>query len=260
MALKERMLTRRLNDRLDTMVSAPDTPPGGGLRLFTIVAIAAIAVFGAVALRDTLSFDALRDNRQVLLALRDDHLVFMALSFVVAYVAIVALSLPGATVASVAGGFLFGWAMGTALNVVSATLGASLLFLAVRWGFGRALTERIDASDSRTSALRQSLRENEISVMFMLRLAPVVPFFVANLLPALVGARFGAFVLTTALGIIPGALVFTWIGVGLGEVFDRGEDPDLSLVWEPYILGPLLALAALSALPIVVRMIRKRRT
>jgi uncharacterized membrane protein YdjX (TVP38/TMEM64 family) len=75
-------------------------------------------------------------------------------------------------------------------------------------------------------------------------------------LPALVGVRFWNFLWTTALGIVPGAIVFTWIGVGLGEVFARGERPDLSLIWEPYILGPILGLCALAALPIVVKRLR----
>lgn len=104
--------------------------------------------------------------------------------------------------------------------------------------------------------LKQRLHDNEISVLFLMRLVPAVPFFVANLLPALVGVRLRNFVLTTVLGIIPGAIVFTWIGVGLGEVFDRGDNPDLSLLWEPQIIGPILGLAALAALPMLVKAIR----
>ena len=81
----------------------------------------------------------------------------------------------------------------------------------------------------------------------------------ASVLPALVGVKLRSFLWTTALGIIPGALVFTSIGVGVGEVFDRGETPDLSLLWAPQVLGPLLGLAALAALPMVIRAIRGRR-
>ena len=93
----------------------------------------------------------------------------------------------------------------------------------------------------------------------MMRLVPAVPFFVANLLPALVGVRFVNFAVTTVLGIIPGAIVFTSIGVGLGAVFDRGESPDLSLLWEPHVIAPLLGLAALSALPMAIKAIRGKR-
>ncbi|HKK86017.1 MAG TPA: TVP38/TMEM64 family protein, partial [Roseovarius sp.] len=81
----------------------------------------------------------------------------------------------------------------------------------------------------------------------------------ANLLPALVGVKFFNFAFTTVLGIIPGAIVFTWIGVGLGEVFDRGESPDLSLLWEPQVIGPILGLCALAALPIVIKALRGKK-
>ncbi|MFV0513782.1 MAG: TVP38/TMEM64 family protein, partial [Jhaorihella sp.] len=91
-----------------------------------------------------------------------------------------------------------------------------------------------------------------------MRLVPAVPFFLANLVPAMVGVRFSTFLWTTALGIVPGAVVYTWIGVGLGEVFERGETPDLSLIWAPQVIGPILALCALAALPIVLRVLRNR--
>ncbi|MAC77021.1 MAG: hypothetical protein CML66_03065 [Rhodobacteraceae bacterium] len=238
---------------------ATRTGPRPRRHLVVLVILGAAAVTGWILLGDTASFDTLRRNRDWLLAFRDAHFLAMALGFVAVYVAIVTLSLPGASIASMTGGFLFGLAAGTALNVVSATIGASALFLAVRWGFGAQLTARMEASEGRVHTLQQGLRDNEWSVMFLLRLVPAVPFFVANLLPALVGVRFRTFVITTALGIIPGALVFTWIGVGLGEVFDRGGEPDLTLLWEPYVIGPILGLAALAALPIVIRAVRGKR-
>ena len=161
--------------------------------------------------------------------------------------------------ASVTGGFLFGLVAGVALNVTAATLGACAIFLAARWGLGDWLAGRIDTAQGRVAKLRQGLRDNEISVLLLLRLLPAVPFFVANLLPALVGARFRNFAWTTAIGILPGAIVFTWIGVGLGAVFDRGGTPDLSLIREPHVIGPILGLCALAALPIVVKVWRKER-
>ncbi|MDA0962315.1 MAG: TVP38/TMEM64 family protein [Proteobacteria bacterium] len=231
----------------------------GLTRHLPLAVILTAAVLGAILLGDTLSFETLRDNREALLAYRDAHFLTLALAFVAAYVVIVALSLPGAAVASVTGGFLFGLSTGTALNVVSATAGAAMIFLAARWGLGRTLSARLDASEGNARRLMDGLRQNEISVLFLLRLVPAVPFFVANLLPALVGVRFVTFVWTTALGIVPGALVFTWIGVGLGEVFDRGGDPDLSLLWEPQVIGPILGLCLLAALPILVRTLRARK-
>lgn len=228
----------------------------GWRRYIPIAIIAAVALIGAFTLRDYLSFETLRDNRESLLQFQRDNPLLLGAVFVAVYVTIVSFSLPGAAVASVTGGFLFGLPLGTALNVVSATIGASVIFLAARWGLGAALSARIDASEGRLRRLREGLRENEISVMLLLRLVPAVPFFVANLLPALVGVRFANFFWTTALGIIPGALVFTSIGGGLGAVFDRGESPDLSLLWEPRIIGPILGLCALAALPMVIKAFR----
>ena len=86
---------------------------------------------------------------------------------------------------------------------------------------------------------------------------PALPFFLANLIPAFIGIRLFPFALTTFLGIIPGTLVFTSIGAGLGEVFARGEKPDLSIIFTAPVLLPLLGLAALSALPIVLKSFRK---
>ena len=165
----------------------------------------------------------------------------------------------GAAVASVTGGFLFGLGPGTALNALSATLGASAIFWAATTGLGQTLSRKLDASEGRVGALNAALRENEVSVLLLLRLVPAVPFFVANLLPALVGVKFRTYFWTTALGILPGALVFTSIGVGVGEVFDRGETPDLSLLRAPAVLWPLLGLCALALLPILVRSARGRR-
>ncbi len=242
------------------MANTPDpTDKPSFLRHLPLIIIVAVAVIGAFTLRDYLSFETLRANREALLAYRDGHFAAMAVLFVVIYVLIVAFSLPGAAVASVTGGFLFGLGFGTVFNVVAATIGASAIFLAARWGLGATLTQKIEASDGTLKKLKNGLRENEISVLFLLRLVPAVPFFVANLLPALVGVNFRNFVWTTALGIIPGALVFTWIGVGLGEVFDRGESPDLSLLWDPMILGPILGLCALAAMPMVIRAARKKK-
>lgn len=229
------------------------------LRHVPLAVILAAAIVGYFTLSDQISFDTLRDHREALVAFRDANYPGLVMAFIAIYFVIVAFSLPGAAVASVTGGFLFGLTAGTIYNVIAASLGATAIFLAARWGLGRMLAARIETSEGTLKRLKKELHEHEISVLFLLRLVPVVPFFVANLLPALVGVRFVNFALTTVLGIIPGAIVFTWIGVGLGGVFDRGESPDLSLLWEPQVIGPMLALCALALLPIVIKKIRGRK-
>lgn len=238
------------------MAGTSQTSKTGFARHLPLLVIVAVAAIGAFALRDYLSFETLRANREALLIYRDQHFAVLVGLFVLVYVAIVAFSLPGAAVASVTGGFLFGLLPGTVLNVLSATIGACAIFWAARLGLGATLSARLDASQGTIKRLKTRLRENEISVLLLLRLIPAVPFFIANLLPALVGVRFMRFLWTTALGIVPGAIVFTSIGVGLGDVFDRGDTPDLSLLWEPQVIGPILGLCALAALPIVLRAVR----
>ena len=98
---------------------------------------------------------------------------------------------------------------------------------------------------------------NEVSYLLLIRLVPAVPFFAANLMPALLGAKLRNFVLTTFFGIIPGSAVYTYVGVGLGEILDRGESP---IIFEWHILGPILALCALAALPIAIRAFRSEKS
>jgi uncharacterized membrane protein YdjX (TVP38/TMEM64 family) len=234
-------------------------PRPSWVRHVPLVGILVAAIIGYWSLGDVISFEVLQQNRESLVAFRDSHFVGLAACFVGAYFLIVALSLPGASVASVTGGFLFGLSLGTVLNVMSATLGACVIFLAARLGLGRVLSSKIEASDGALKNLKNGLHKNEVSYLFLMRLVPIVPFFVANLLPALVGVKFKNFFVTTVLGIIPGGLVFSWIGVGLGEVFDRGQRPDLSLLWEPQIIGPIFGLCLLAILPLLLKKLRSKR-
>ena len=222
-------------------------------RLMFLAAIIVVAVLGVVLLRDTLSFEALRTNRDSLIAFRDNHFALTVAGFLGVYILIVALSLPGATAATLTGGFLFGTGFGALLNVLAATAGAVLVFLAARFGLGAALGARVDASDGRIKRIKMEIDRNQWSMLFLLRLAPAVPFFLANLLPAFLGVPLYRFAVSTFLGIIPGAVILTSVGAGLNEVFDRGEAPDLSIFSEPYILGPILGLCLLAVLPILLR-------
>jgi uncharacterized membrane protein YdjX (TVP38/TMEM64 family) len=228
-------------------------------RKLPILLILAAAVIGAVFLRDKVSFEALAENRAALLAYRDAHFVLASLGFVVVYVVIVALSLPGATIATLTGGFLFGLFPGVLYNVTAATIGAAAVFLAARAGFGAAAAEKMKSSTGAVARLQSALQQNQWSALLIMRLVPALPFFLANLIPAFLGIRLFPFALTTFFGIIPGTFVFTSIGAGLGEVFARGETPDLGVIFSAPVLLPLLGLAALSALPIVFKALRKER-
>ncbi|WP_235213620.1 VTT domain-containing protein [Actibacterium sp.] len=227
------------------------------LRRLPLIAVVVVAVIGAFTLRDYLSFQALAENHEALMAFRDAHYLWTALGFMALYVVIVAFSLPGATIATLTGGFLFGLFPGVLFNVTAATIGATGIFMAARWGMGERLAAKMEASGGLIRQLKAAIRENELSVLFLIRLVPAVPFFVANIIPALVGVPVSRFVVTTFFGIIPGGVVFTWVGAGLGEVFARGETPDLGIIFEPHILGPILGLCVLAALPMLVKALRR---
>lgn len=229
----------------------------GRLRRLPLLVVLAIALLGAVFLRDQLSFEALAIRREELIAFRDAHYLQAVGLFMLAYVAIVAFCLPGGTIATLTGGFLFGLFPGVAFNVVSATLGAILIFLVARSSLGGGLSQRVAAGGGAAAKLIAGIRENEWSVLFIMRLVPLVPFVLANLIPSFTGSSLQRYAITTFLGIIPGALVFTSVGSGLGEVFERGDTPDLGIIFTPPVLLPLLGLAALSALPMVLKAFRK---
>lgn len=223
-----------------------------------LIVIVVVAIVAAFTLRDQISFEALARHREALLSFRDANYALAALIFVAVYAVMVLLSLPGALVATLTGGFLFGVFPGVLFNVTAATLGAMAVFVAARAGLGSGLQDRLATSGKAGAALMTGLRENEIPVLLLMRLVPVVPFFLANLIPAALGIGFARFAATTFFGIMPGSLVYTWVGAGLGEVFAAGETPNLGLLFEPHVLGPILGLAALAALPMALNILRKR--
>ncbi|ASP20226.1 SNARE associated Golgi protein [Antarctobacter heliothermus] len=233
--------------------------PTGLKRYLPLMVIATAAVAGYFALGDVLSFQTLADNREALLAFRDSHYIATLTVFVLVYVAIVAFSLPGASIATLTGGFLFATFPGSLFNIIAATTGATAIFLAARWGLGAKLGERLETSEGMVKKIKEGIDENQWSMLFLIRLVPAVPFFIANLVPAFLEVPLHRFVISTFLGIIPGTVVYTSVGAGLGEVFERGETPNLSIIFEPHIIGPILGLAALSALPILIKVIRGKK-
>ncbi len=221
-----------------------------------ILIIVAVALVGAFVLRDYLSFEALRDNREALIAFRDANYLIAVLGFIAIYVVIVAFSLPGAAIATLTGGFLFATFPGALYNVIGATTGATAIFMAARMGFGDKLAAKMENGEGLIKKIKDGIDENQWSVLFLIRLVPAVPFFVANLVPALVDVPLRRFVISTFFGIIPGSVVYTSVGAGLGDVFARGETPNLGIIFEPQILFPILGLCALAALPIILKAIR----
>ena len=240
---------------MTTMTNTPDSPNGWAKRMPLLI-ILTVAIVGAFTLRDYLSFQTLAENREALIAFRDANYLTTVLAFIGAYIVIVGFSLPGATIATLTGGFLFATFPGALFNVTGATIGATAIFLAARWGFGEKLGAKLENADGAVKKIKDGIDENQWSMLFLIRLVPAVPFFVANLVPSFLEVPLHRFVISTFLGIIPGAVVYTSVGAGLGEVFARGETPNLGIIFEPHILLPILGLCVLAALPIAIKAIR----
>ena len=224
------------------------------LRKAVVILLFTIAAFGLYFFSELISFEALKENRSDISNFRDENFILSIILFWLFYFLLVVFSLPGAAVASVSGGFLFGLNLGLLINVTAASTGATVLFILVRYGLKSFKYSRSSDFDNNFAVkIKNGLIQNQVSIMLILRLVPLVPFFLANILPALVGVRLFNFIWTTVIGIIPGGIVFTWIGAGVGEVFDRNEYPDIELLFTPAILGPLLGLAALILIPMILR-------
>jgi uncharacterized membrane protein YdjX (TVP38/TMEM64 family) len=178
-----------------------------------------------------------------------------AAGFAGVYVLAVACSIPGAVFLTLAGGFLFGAIEGSALVVVSATLGAGIIFLASKTALAQFLEARVGNSVRR---MEEGFHRNAFNYLLVLRLVPLFPFFLVNIGAGLLGVNTRTFLAATFIGIIPGTFVYAWLGSGLGRLFDRGVNPDLRIILRPDILGPLIGLALLALLPVVWRMFAQR--
>jgi uncharacterized membrane protein YdjX (TVP38/TMEM64 family) len=243
----------------DSATVATDRGPSRR-RLVPVLAVAAVALAGYTLLGPYLTWEAVRDNRDWLIALRDRNYGLAVILYMLVYTGGVALSLPGGLMMTLAGGFLFGTLAAGTMTVVAATAGATILFSIARAGLGETLHARLIARAGPAgliARLERGLRANEVSFLLVMRLVPAVPFFVANLAPAFLGVSLRNFVLTTFLGIIPGTFVFASVGAGLGAVFASGAEPDLGAIFRWPVLGPLLGLAALAALPAALRALRR---
>lgn len=220
---------------------------------FALAVVALMAGLRASGAADALSLDTLARHRAALLGFVADNVVLASLAYAGLYVVAVAFSLPGAVFLTLSGGFLFGAVGGTPLTTVSAAVGATLVFLFARRIFGADALDRLGPTAAR---LADGIRRNAASYLLVLRLAPLFPFFLVNLVPAFVGVRLGTYLWTTLLGILPGTAVFSLAGAGLGSVLDAGGTIDLRTVLTPEIIAALLGLAALSlaAIPLKARL------
>lgn len=200
-----------------------------------------------------LSFASLKAHHDQLLLWTSQHYFLVSLSYILIYIAAVTVSIPGAVFLTLAGGLLFGIIAGTIYTVFAATVGATLLFLAVRTALGSWLASRANVW---LKKMEQGFQKNAFNYLLFLRLIPLFPFWAVNIVPALLTMRLVPYILATLLGIIPGTLVYISLGNGLNQLFAENKTPDLSIIFKPAILLPLLGLALLSILPILYKKLR----
>lgn len=226
-----------------------------GKRLALIGAFAAlIAAFFAYDLDALISYQGLAENEAALKRAVADNRLVTILAYMAVYITAVAFSLPGALWLSLAGGLMFGTWAGGLIIIFAATIGASGLFVAARYIVGDALRARAGSKwGPSLQKFEAAFNRDAWSYMLILRLLPIFPFFIVNLGAALVGVRFPVFLLTTFFGIMPGTFVFVSIGNGISVLLQAGQQPDLSVMTDPQILGPLVALALLSLAPVLWR-------
>jgi uncharacterized membrane protein YdjX (TVP38/TMEM64 family) len=251
---------------------AADTPSGLTRRLLLLAAVVALALAATWALgRGELSLEALLRHRAEIDAFVTAHGTLAVLAYLGLYIGTVALSLPGATILTVIGGFLFGLMLGGTVAVIGATIGATVIFLVARTALGEPLLRR---AGPRARLLAEGFRADAFNYLLFLRLVPAFPFFLVNLVPAFAGVRLGPFVAATALGVIPASFVYALAGTGLDSVimaqkktFDdclAAGRADCRLAFDPRdvltpeLLGALVALGLLALVPVLVKRVRGR--
>jgi uncharacterized membrane protein YdjX (TVP38/TMEM64 family) len=256
-------------------VPGPSPEITGPFRLRRFLPFAAIVLAMVVILamgwHRQLSFETLVRHRAGIDAFVGGHYPAAVAAFVGLYVAVAALSVPGAAVLTICGGILFGWLAGGLAAIVGATAGATIIFSIARTACGESL---LRWAGPRVQNVANGLRSDAFSYLLFLRLVPIFPFWLVNLAPALVGVRLATFVGATALGIVPGSFVYALVGEGLDSVI-RAEGAafraclaagaaecrlhfDMAAALTPQLLGGLAALGLIALIPILVRRWRCR--
>lgn len=231
---------------MPTPVSETAVPADSSAGKIVIAAVIAVSIgaFFYFDLGRFLSLAALKDNRDKLLSFTEANYVSAAVLFILAYIAVTGLSLPGAVILTLAGGFLFGSVFGTLFVNVGATTGATLAFLAARYLLRDAVEQKFGKW---VGPLQEGFTSNAFSYLMTLRLIPLFPFFVVNLVSGLTRMNLGTYVAATALGIIPGSFVYAYAGQQLGTINSIKE------IASPNVVAAFVLLGLLALVPTVYK-------
>lgn len=202
-----------------------------------------------------LSFASLNKYHVVLKNYVDNHFYQTILIFSIAYILVTVTSFPGASFVSILAGFLFGNILGTVLVVIAATIGATLLMVAIKLAFGEVVMAKIG---SKIKFIEENIKHNAFFYLLSLRLLPVVPFWLVNLAGGVLNVKLRDFVITTFVGIIPGAFVYVNIGSSLTTIFVTADNNfKVSSLVNHNILIALTLLGLISIVPGVIKSVKK---
>ncbi len=238
------MIDQQVAMQNDMPVSGQARGLNAGRMVIVAVIAVAIGAFLYFDLGQYLSLDALKQNRDQLLAFTESNYTTSVAIFILTYIVVTGLSLPGAVILTLAGGFVFGGVIGTLFVNLGATTGATLAFLAARY----LLRDWVEQKFGRwIEPVQQGFAKNAFSYLLTLRLIPLFPFFVVNLVSGLTRVNVGTYVAATAIGIIPGSFVYAYAGRQLGTLSSLKE------IASPNVIGAFVLLGLLALVPIVYR-------
>lgn len=241
--------------------NGPQPAPSLAFRVTPLfLLIAGLGAAYGLGLHTYVSLDWLVDQRQILHDFVSAYPLRAAALFFLVYVAVVALSIPAASVLTIFSGFLFGWLGGGLLVVAAATVGSCLLFAAAHTAFGDILRQRAGPFLGRFAA---GFSKNAFGYLLVLRLAPIFPFFVVNIAPAFFSVSLRTFAAATIVGIIPGTFVYAWLGRGCERIIEDAAMKEKPLMLSDFLVPEmtfaLMALAVIAALPLIVQVVREKR-
>ena len=227
------------------------------LIILALIIAAVVLLFKFTAVGEYLKPANLEENKDALLERVQDYFTLAAVLYVLLYIAVVAFSIPGATVLTLLGGFFFGTisgiggvALATVFVNIGASTGALLVFLAARFFLGDMVHEKYG---KKLEKFNRELEENGKNYLLTMRFIPIFPFWMINLMSGVAKVNPLTFLWTTSLGIIPGSAVYSYVGYAFGSVGGEAQDVIRNVVIA------LIALAVISLLPVIIKKIKARK-
>lgn len=219
-----------------------------------LYAVFAVLIAGVAAwhfgLKDIFSLDYIQTSGAAIKATMDQNLLLGTILFIVVYVVSISLIPPLTVVLCLLAGFLFGMGMGTGVIVIGDMSAATLMFLFIRSSFGKPLRQR---AGKIYLAAESEMRSGAISYMLFMRLVPVFPFTLANIIPGLFHVPLRTFLWTTLIGILPSTVICTYLGQTISSLHNFEDLFSLELTLGLALLG-LLAL-----IPLILKKIKARK-